>query len=284
MGGAGDASAAVSESLVRASAARADQRARAIVDPVIELPVHRFRARDGLELAYRELGEGTPVVLLHGFTSSGEAWLRSGLAEQLAERGFRVLLPDFRGHGASPQPGDPACYPPDVLVDDGLAFAEQLGLTEYALGGYSLGARVALRMVVRGARPSRILLGGQGLAAMQRGGGGGPLHRVLTALAEGRKVDPADAQTAYWIGRLGADPRALLLVLHSVVPMRELAALNIPALVVVGSEDEGHADGEPLARLLTAEFAAVPGNHYGASAAPEFTAAAVRFFAGESPQ
>ncbi|WP_409465362.1 alpha/beta fold hydrolase [Amycolatopsis sp. GA6-003] len=243
-------------------------------------PVHRFRARDGLELAYRELGEGTPVVLLHGFTSSGEAWLRSGLAAQLAERGFRVLLPDFRGHGASPQPADPARYPPEVLVDDGLAFVEQLGLTEYALGGYSLGARVALRMVARGARPSRLLLGGQGLAAMRRGSGGGPLHRVLTALTEGRTVAPADAQTAHWIARLGADPRALIQVLRSVVPMEDLPALTIPALVVVGSEDAGHADAEPLAELVNAEFASVPGDHYGASAAPEFTAEAVRFFTG----
>ncbi|UKD56363.1 alpha/beta hydrolase [Amycolatopsis sp. FU40] len=245
---------------------------------MIAPPVHRFRARDGLEPAYRELGEGTPVVLLHGFTSSGEAWLRSGLAEQLAERGFRVLLPDFRGHGASPQPDDPARCPPDVLVDDGLALVERLGLTGYALGGYSLGARVALRMVVRGARPARILLGGQGLAAMQRGGAGGPLHRVLTALIEGRAVEPSDAGTAHWIRRLGADPRALMHVLNSVVPTEQLTALTIPALVAVGSEDTGHADAEPLARLLNAEFAPVPGDHYGASAAPEFTAAAVRFF------
>lgn len=243
-----------------------------------DLPVHWFRARDGLELAYRELGEGTPVVLLHGFTSSGEAWLRGGLAEQLAERGFRVLLPDFRGHGASPQPDDPTRYPPDVLVDDGLAFVEQLGLTGYALGGYSLGARVALRMVVRGARPTRVLLGGQGLAAMRRGGEGGPLHRVLTALIEGRTVEPSDAKTAHWIGRLGADPRALMHVLHSVVPTPDLAAIAVPALVAVGSEDQGHTDAEPLAQLLNAEFAEIPGDHYGASAAPEFIAAAARFF------
>lgn len=241
-------------------------------------PVRRFRARDGLELAYRELGEGTPVVLLHGFTSSGEAWLRGGLAEQLAERGFRVLLPDFRGHGASPQPADPARYRRDVLVDDGLVFVEQLGLTGYALGGYSLGARVALRMVVRGARPTRILLGGQGLAALRRGGGGGPLHRVLAAMIEGRTVEPSDAMTAQWIRRLGADPRALMHVLHSVVPTPDLPALTIPALVAVGSEDHGHTDAEPLAQLLNAEFAEVPGDHYSASAAPELTAAAVRFF------
>jgi pimeloyl-ACP methyl ester carboxylesterase len=34
-------------------------------------PTHRFPARDGVELAYREIGEGRPLVLLHGFTGSG---------------------------------------------------------------------------------------------------------------------------------------------------------------------------------------------------------------------
>jgi len=243
-----------------------------------ELPVHRFRARDGQELAYRELGSGFPVVLLHGFTSSGPMWVHSGLASALADRGFRVLLPDLRGHGAS----EAGRCPPDILVDDGLAFADQLGLDRYSLGGYSLGARVAARMLVRGARPERILLGGQGLAAMQRAGGRGRLGRLLTALAEGRPTDPEDAESAYWITRLGADPQALLHVLASVVPTREadLAALAVPALVAVGTEDLDHADGEALAELLAATFVQVPGDHYGALVAPEFTAAAVAFLAG----
>ena len=61
----------------------------------------------------------------------------------LAGQGYRVILPDLRGHGDSARPHDPAAYPPDALADDGLALIEQLGLTDYDLGGYSLGAAAA---------------------------------------------------------------------------------------------------------------------------------------------
>ena len=80
----------------------------------------RCEARDGLTLAYLEVGQGRPFVLLHGYLMTAEgAWLWTGLAE-LAAPGRRVIMPDLRGHGASGTPHDPAAYPPDVLADDGL--------------------------------------------------------------------------------------------------------------------------------------------------------------------
>ena len=99
--------------------------------------VQRFTGRDGLELAYRETGEGRPLVLLHGFAATALQWLDHGPAAALAEQGNRVILPDLRGHGDSARPHDPACYPPDVLADDGLALIEHLGLGdgEYDHGG-----------------------------------------------------------------------------------------------------------------------------------------------------
>src|SRR3546814_11078338 len=63
--------------------------------------------------------------------------------------GFRLILPDLRGHGESGKPHDPAAYPPDALTEDGLALVEQMGLTDYDLGGYSLGARTTARMLAR---------------------------------------------------------------------------------------------------------------------------------------
>src|SRR5262245_29669992 len=114
-----------------------------------------FTSRDGQELSYREIGRGRPLVLLHGFLAAGSQWLEHGPAAALAGRGHRVILPDLRGHGDSAHPHDPARYPPDCLADDGLALIDRLGLDDYDLGGYSLGARIALRMLVRGARPAR---------------------------------------------------------------------------------------------------------------------------------
>jgi alpha-beta hydrolase superfamily lysophospholipase len=86
------------------------------------VPVRRFRAGDGTELAYRELGEGRPLILLHGFISTAiESWGRPGHAAELAAHGHRVIAPDLRGHGDSTDPDPPEAYPDDVLADDGFA-------------------------------------------------------------------------------------------------------------------------------------------------------------------
>src|ERR1700749_536441 len=101
-----------------------------------DLPVQYFAGRDGTKLAYRELGQGRPVVLIHGYFSNAvPSCIRYGPAAAVAERGFRVIMPDLRGHGDSAKPQDAAAYPPDVLADDGVALIETLGLAGDALGG-----------------------------------------------------------------------------------------------------------------------------------------------------
>jgi len=233
-----------------------------------------FRGRDGLELAYRVVGDGRPLVLFHGFTSSSAEWL--GFAR--TARGHRVILPDLRGHGDSARPHDPAAYPPDVLVDDGLALVENLGLDDYDLGGYSLGGRVALRMLVRGARPARVVVAGQGLDAVTRPRRPTSLYRrLLTALIEGDELEPGspEAEAAGWIK---GDPRAFRNVLDSLVPTPAgaLTGLTTPALVLIGDRDTGNADALASA-LPDARLAEVPGNHYTAQHHPELANAILTF-------
>src|SRR5258706_11580064 len=121
-----------------------------------ETTEHHFASFDGVELTWREIGEGRPLVLIHGlFSNAWTNWIRYRHAARLAAAGHRVIMPDLRGHGLSARPHDPAAYPPDVLARDGLALLGQLGLGDYDLGGYSLGARTAVRMIVDGATPRR---------------------------------------------------------------------------------------------------------------------------------
>src|SRR5580698_9378957 len=177
------------------------------------MDISRFAGHDGAQLAYRESGSGRPLLLLHGFMGTGSHWLEQGPADALAAQGFRLVLPDLRGHGKSTRSHDPRLYPPDVIADDGLALIEHLGLGagEYDLGGYSLGGRIVVRMLARGAEPGRAVVAGQGLSKVSGPQGGGATSRALAAIIDGVALEPGspDAQMAHWIGVLGADPQAL---------------------------------------------------------------------------
>jgi pimeloyl-ACP methyl ester carboxylesterase len=243
----------------------------------------RFAGHDGAQLAYREIGSGRPLILLHGFLGTGSYWLEQGPADPLVEQGFRLVLPDLRGHGESTRSHDPHLYPPDVLADDGLALIEHLGLGAggYDLGGYSLGGRIVVRMLARGAEPGRAVVAGQGLAKVSGPQGGGATQRALTAVVDGAALEPGspDAQIAHWIGTVGADPQALLHLLGSLVPTPEdgLRRITTPTLVVIGDRDE-RSDADELAALLPqGRYVRVPGGHGDAFAAPEFAAAITAF-------
>jgi pimeloyl-ACP methyl ester carboxylesterase len=252
----------------------------------VELAIRHFTARDGQELAFREVGDGRPLVLLHGFTGDGRQWIDHAHTAVFAERGYRVIMPDLRGHGASTLPHQTAAYPPDVLAEDGLALVRALGLADseggYDLAGYSLGARVVLRMLVRGARPARAVVAGQGLdatsAATDRTG---RYRRIMTAMLDGTPLEPEERVLADWLTQSGANPRALLLVLDTLVgtPPEELGQISVPTLVLIGERDPRASADALAAAIPGARFARMPGDH-DAFSRPELTAAILDFLDG----
>jgi pimeloyl-ACP methyl ester carboxylesterase len=250
-------------------------------DPYASLPVHYFRSRDGLELAYREMGVGRPLVLIHGYFSTAAVnWIRYGHAAKIATRGYRLVMPDLRGHGDSAKPHDTMFYPPDILADDGLSLIQHLGLTDYDLGGYSLGARTTVRMLVRGATPARAIVGGMGLEGITRTGGrGGYFRNILTNLGTFKPGSP-EWLTEAFLKTVGGDPVALLNILNTFVdtPAEALARIKTRTLVVVGAEDNDNGSGEALATALPASrYVVVPGNHMSAVTKPELGAAMAEF-------
>jgi pimeloyl-ACP methyl ester carboxylesterase len=247
------------------------------------MDISQFAGRDGAQLTYRQTGAGRPLILLHGFMGTGSQWLDQGPANKLVEHGFRLVLPDLRAHGDSSRSHDPLAYPPDVLADDGLALIGHLGLGagEYDLGGYSLGGRIVVRMLARGAEPGRAVVAGQGLAKVSGPQGGGASERVLSALIDGSALASGspEAQMAQWAGMHGADPQALLYLMGSLVPTPEddLRRITTPTLVVIGDQDE-RSDADKLAALLPrGRYVRVPGNHGNTFTAPEFAAAITEF-------
>lgn len=244
---------------------------------------YRFAGRDGAELAWHQIGSGRPLVLLPGFGGTGSRMLEHDPAVALAAQGHLIVSPDFRGFGDSAKPRDPGSYPPDVLADDGLALVEHLGLGAgtYDLAGYSLGARIVVRMLARGARPGRAVVAGQGLANVSGPQDRGANHRVLTALVSGITIEPGspDARRAQVLTNSAADPRVMLHVLDSLVPTPDTALrrIDVPVLVAIGDKDE-RSDADELAALLrSAQLVHVPGDHASALVAPELTAAILTF-------
>ena len=117
-----------------------------------------FDARDGVRLAWREMGEGRPILLLHGLFSSAEVnWIKFGTAARIAREGYHVIMPDLRVHGSSAAPHGAEHYPSDILVDDLQDLVAHLDLADFDLGGFSLGARTSVRAVVAGMRPARTI-------------------------------------------------------------------------------------------------------------------------------
>lgn len=244
--------------------------------------VRWFIGRDGSKLAYREIGEGHPIVLLHGFGATGLQWLNHGPARAIAKHGFRVILPDLRGHGESAQSISLNPYTPDILGDDGLALIEHLKLKTYDLGGYSLGGRIVVRMLVRGAQPSHAIVAGQGLEQVVDAVRSGINYHVISSLANGERFAPGSAEDkiAYWFTQLGNDPQALLQVLDSLIvtPKTALRQIEVNTLVMVGDQDLDHASANALAVALpNARFVKVPGDHWTALGAQELADEIIAF-------
>lgn len=248
-----------------------------------ELPIHYFRSFDGAEMAWREMGEGRAVVLLHGFFSDAMTnWIKFGHAAAIAAKGFRVIMPDLRAHGSSARPHEASAYPVDVLADDAFALLDELNLTEFDLGGYSLGGRTTVRMLARGAKPRRAIVSGMGLSGLtQTGKRSVHFKHILDNLGTFEKFSPEWNAEAFLKTTKG-DPVALRLLLDSFVDTgeAEIAAIDMPVLVLSGSEDSDNGSAAALAELLPqGRLVETPGGHMSAVIKPELGAAMASFLA-----
>lgn len=240
-----------------------------------------FESFDGTRIAWRELGQGRPVVLIHGYMSDAQTnWVRYGHAAAVAERGFRVILPDLRGHGESDKPHDPAAYRVDALTLDGQALVEQLELRDYDLGGYSLGARTVSRMLATGASPRRVILSGMGLEGLTGADRrSGYFRNVFDNLGKHERGSP-EWMAEGFLRTTGGDAVALRLVIDTFAstPEETLRALDRPTLVLAGVDDADNGSTADLAALLPfGERVEVPGNHMSAVTKPELGRAIADF-------
>ena len=244
---------------------------------------HRFKASDGVELAWREVGQGRAVVLLHGlFSDSFVNWVKFGTAGRIAREGFRVIMPDLRAHGLSGKPHDPPNYPQLVLVRDLKDLVQHLGLEQFDLGGFSLGARTVIEAVIGGMVPRRAILAGTGLDVLTNWERRSQFYiQAIDLFGQVSRGDP------HWLAiqfmktmKIDRDAARLLLA-----TMRDreskadlVEAFAMPTLVVCGDQDQDNGSAVELANTLpNAQFAEIPGTHMSSVTEPELGEAIARF-------
>ena len=250
-----------------------------------EAAIHRWTASDGVELAWHEVGEGRPVILLHGLFSSAQMnWIKFGHADRIAGQSFRVVMPDLRAHGESGKPHDPASYPPDVLVRDLRELIAHLGLGQFDLGGFSLGARTTIDAVSSDVRPRRAILAGTGKEVLTN------WERrcrffvdAIDRFDEARRGDP------HWLSiqfmrTMKIDLEAARLLLQGLgdhpSPDKALASFTMPTLVVCGDQDDDNGSARDLAKALpNARYQEIPGTHMSSVTKPELGETIAEFFA-----
>lgn len=104
---------------------------------------------NGMELFYRQVGEGTPLLLLHGFFNSSEQW--TPYFDDLSAD-FRVIVPDMRGHGRSSNPSGQFTH--RQVAKDMFALLDALEISTFCAVGYASGGMALLHMATQ--QPGRI--------------------------------------------------------------------------------------------------------------------------------
>jgi pimeloyl-ACP methyl ester carboxylesterase len=246
--------------------------------------VRFWTASDGVELAYHELGQGRPVILLHGlFSDATMNWIKFGHAERIAAEGFRVIMPDLRAHGQSARPHGEQFYPKGILARDLRELIALLGLQEFDLAGFSLGARTTVEGVGEGLRPRRAILGGAGLEGLRN------WKRRKTFFVEAIAMfDKVQRGDPHWLSiqfmksqKVDLVASGQLLESFEDAFMSWLEAFTMPTLVVCGSEDDDNGSAEELANVLSnARFEEIPGTHMSSVTKPQLGEAIANFLKG----
>jgi pimeloyl-ACP methyl ester carboxylesterase len=239
-----------------------------------------------------DLGEGAPVLLLHGFPATRYLW--SGVVPLLVNSGYRLLVPDLVGYGASDAP---AGVPVDMDSQARwmLEMLDALGVAQAAVVAHDVGSAAAQIMAVIAPQRVRSLVVLDGVCAGEW---------AMGAVKSIQAWDPKDARrlSPVLLRRLGrsnvlremltaydGDSGGLRLIraARDLDPRQTehigeaLRASRIPALVLWGEHDEFlpmDAVGKALAELLGARLVGLPGGHFTPLDCPAQVAGELRRF------
>ena len=240
----------------------------------------------GIDLAYETYGEGNPILLIHGFASSGSInWVNTGWVDVLRKAGWAPITIDNRGHGASRKLYDPQLYFAHDMADDAARLLDLLGHPSLPVMGYSMGARISAYLALRHPeRVTRAVWGGMGLNLVSGLEDSEEIIAALTADSLDEVKGATGRQFRIFADHSKADRPALAACMISSrepMAMADIRKINQPTLVAVGETDDMAGDPHGLAALLPhAEAFVIPKrNHMLSTGDPKFKAAAINFLA-----
>jgi pimeloyl-ACP methyl ester carboxylesterase len=226
---------------------------------------------DGVKLHVQELGQGPPVIMLHGLLVGNMSTWYFTAAPELA-RTHRVILFDLRGHGLSARAT--SGYDVESLTSDLESIVGRLTDEPVSLVGHSYGALVALTFALR--RPKRVRklavveapLPPSSLTELDRFLGSTPSEMlealpdvIKTALLESRRKRARLADTLRFL----AEESSLIDDVRRAkdLPDQALAAIGCPLLAVYGTASSCRAAGVRLARVVPdARLVELEGGHF----------------------
>jgi pimeloyl-ACP methyl ester carboxylesterase len=208
-----------------------------------------------VELAYLDEGEGEPIVLVHGFASSKEVnWVQPGWFVTLKGADRRVIALDDRGHGQSSKLYDPADYHTGKMAGDVKALLDHLGVPRADVMGYSMGARIAAFLALEYPETVRsIVLGGLGIHLVDGVGLPTTIADALEAPLLDDVTDPQGRTFRAFADQTKSDRRALAACIRGsrqVLTREQVASIQTPTLIVVGTKDVVAGSAEDLAAVM----------------------------------
>jgi len=232
----------------------------------------------GVPIHYEVIGEGSAVLLIHGFGARfDESLVPAPLRAALA--GYLLIGMDVRGFGRSGKPDEPSAYGVEVTRDV-IRLLDHLGVPKATLLGISMGGIIALKTAaLHPDRVSGLILGAQGWASEA------DLADMSTSGAEVAKTATADLPEELRAAVLRTGRPAFTGFVQAYpalyVTPEEIDRLNMPVLAVLGSADERVRRAEALrARRPATSVIVVPGlDHVGVLIDASFGAAVSAFLA-----
>lgn len=210
---------------------------------------------DGLNLAYVDEGEGEPILLIHGFASNIAAnWQDTSWVETLVADGRRVIALDNRGHGRSDKLYEPERYGAPAMAEDACRLLDHLGIERADVVGYSMGARIAAFLALR--HPERVrsvVIAGMGINLVRGMVASGPLAKALEVPSIADVTNNTARSFRAFAEKTGSDLKALAACMRGPrekLDAERLAAIQVPTLVAVGSEDVIGGSGAELAAVI----------------------------------